>query len=71
MQLEAQKIAFRVLEGHCDGQATPGHSTGDLQPFFLSLTALKMSLVDSDTHNSKIILKLEFLFFLSSGVFDN
>lgn len=53
------------------GQATPGHSTGDLQPFFLSLTALKMSLVDSDTHISKIILKLDFLFFLSSGVFDN
>lgn len=30
-------------------QATPGHSTGDLQSFFLSLTALKMSLLDSDT----------------------
>ena len=53
------------------GQATPGHSTGDRQSFFVSLTALKMSLLDSDTHISKIILWLDFLFFLSSGVFDN
>ena len=30
-------------------QATPGHSTGDLQSFFLSLTALEMSLLGSDT----------------------
>lgn len=69
MQLEAQKIAFHVLEGQ-DGS---GHSRAQYwrPSTILPLTALKMSLVDSDTHISKIILKLDFLFFLSSGVFDN